>query len=368
MNTQNPSVPQNGHNAQADNAPGPILLRLDQLNDRDDHWLWPGRIPLGAITTLVGYGGEGKSLLSCAIAAHVTQGLAFTDDAPAPQGSVVVLAGEDRPKTLQKRYEKNGADISRVHLLRGQLLYNRRHLTEAAITLRDIDAIREAIEKVGDCKLLIVDPIGDFIPGIDSNKDNEVRSLLNPLAALAEEHHLAVLIISHRKKNSGDRADNIALGSVAFTAKARSVLHVMTDPKDPRAAGKRKLLLPGKCNDADPPPGLAFEITPPDGVVKWHNEPVALTANEALRITYAKHRANCGPDAEARLEAEAWLKLVLQNGPQYAKTLFAEAKDAEGISQRTLRRAQKNLGIQSYRNAVPGHWIWRLPPKAESAA
>jgi putative DNA primase/helicase len=346
---------------QSSSKPGPILLRFDHIDGRDEPWLWQGRIPLGSITTLVGYGGEGKSLLSSAIAAHVTRGTPFIDHTPCPQGAVVVLAGEDRPKTLKKRYETSGADIAKVHLLRGQLVYNRRDLTEVAITLRDIDAIRVALEQVGDCKLLIVDPIGDFIPGIDSNKDNEVRSLLSPLAALAEEHELAVLMISHRKKNSGDRADNMALGSVAFTAKARSVLHLMADPTDQRCAGKRKLILPGKCNDADPPLGLAFEITPPDGKIEWASEPTTLTATEALRIAYAKHKANHGPDAEARLEAEAFLRSALQNGPRWAKELFAEAKEGEGISQMTLRRAQKRLGVVSYRPRTPGAWAWRIP-------
>ena len=361
QSTENTSTQQ-----QTASKPGPILLRFDQIDARDEPWLWQGRIPLGSITTLVGYGGEGKSLLSSAIAAHVTRGTSFIDGAPCPQGAVVVLAGEDRPKTLKKRYETSGADIAKVHLLRGQLIYNRRDLTEVAITLHDIDTIRTAIEEIGDCKLLIIDPIGDFIPGIDSNKDNEVRSLLSPLAALAEEHQLAVLMISHRKKNSGDRADNMALGSVAFTAKARSVLHLMADPTDSRQGGKRKLILPGKCNDADPPPGIAFEITPPDGKIEWDSMPTTLTANEALRIAYAKHKANHGPDAEARLIAEAYLKEALKGGPCWAKGLMEEAKEAEGISPMTLRRAQKRLGIIAFRPKVPGAWAWKLPAEEKA--
>lgn len=360
---QNTTASNSETNAQraANSKPGPILLRFDQIESHDEPWLWQGRIPLGSITTLVGFGGEGKSLLSSAIAAHVTRGLPFIDGAACPQGSVVVLAGEDRPKTLRKRYEASGADIVKVHLLRGQLVYTRREMTEVAITLRDIETIREAVADVGDCKLLVIDPIGDFIPGIDSNKDNEVRSLLTPLAALAEEQQLAVLMISHRKKASGDRADNMALGSVAFTAKARSVLHIMADPTDSRPNGKRKLILPGKCNDADPPPGIAFEITPPDGKIEWYSEPTKLTASEVLRIAYAKHKANHGPDAEARLHAETYLKAVLKDGPVWAKALIDEAKEAEGISQITLRRAQKRLGIVAYRPRVPGAWAWKLP-------
>ena len=35
---------------------GPILSPLDQIEIVEGAWLWPGRIPLGAITTLVGFG------------------------------------------------------------------------------------------------------------------------------------------------------------------------------------------------------------------------------------------------------------------------------------------------------------------------
>src|SRR5436189_5718856 len=104
---------------------GPILNPLDQIEIVEGAWLWPGRIPLGAITTLVGYGGEGKSFLACAVASAVSRGGTFPDGSPAPEGGVVIMAGEDSPSKLRLRYTANGADLPQVKLLQGQPTYTK---------------------------------------------------------------------------------------------------------------------------------------------------------------------------------------------------------------------------------------------------
>jgi hypothetical protein len=103
----------------------PILTQLDKVEDATTLWLWPGKIPLGAITTLVGFGGEGKSFLSCAIASAVSRGGLLGDGSSAPLGSVIVMAGEDLPEKLKIRYRANGADLEKITLLEGQRVYTR---------------------------------------------------------------------------------------------------------------------------------------------------------------------------------------------------------------------------------------------------
>ena len=80
--------------------------------------------------------------------------------------------------------------------------------------------------------------------------------VLAPLAALAAERGVAVVLVCHTRKAVASFADDMALGRRAFVGLARSVLHLMADPDNE----KRKLLLPGKCNLSAPPPGLAFRI------------------------------------------------------------------------------------------------------------
>lgn len=347
--------------AQDQNPTGAILTDLNDVKDLSEAWLWPGRIPLGAITTIVGYGGEGKSFFSCAVASIVSRGGTFCDGPAAPLGSVVVMAGEDLPAKLKKRYEVNGADLKKITLIEGRRIFTNQGPIEWTITLRDIDVIRAAIHQRGDTKLLIVDPIGDFIPGVNSDKDNEVRALLNPLAQLAKEYSLAVLLICHRKKSAGDRADNAALGSVAFTAKARAVHHVMVDPDDDaHPSTRRRLLLPGKLNDQEQALGIAFRIKAPDGLVEWDSTPVALTADAAMRLAAAKAKADRSSDPNALIDAVAWLRESLKEGPRAARELISEAK-AEGVGSAPLRRAREKLSVTSVKQSFRGGFIWQLP-------
>ena len=67
----------------------------------------------------------------------------------------------------------------------------------------------------------MVDPIGSFLGGsTDAHRDNDVRSVLVPVARLAEQYDTAVLVVAHRRKSPGDNADDLALGSRAFTGVA----------------------------------------------------------------------------------------------------------------------------------------------------
>jgi hypothetical protein len=69
--------------------------------------------------------------------------------------------------------------------------------------------------------------------------------------------------------------------------------------------------------------------------------------------------------ADARSEAIEFLNEVLIDGPVAASQVKAEAEDA-GISERTLARAKKAIGIMSYREGETGErgkgqWLWKLP-------
>ena len=54
-------------------------FRLNDVQPTTLRWLWPGRIPLGYITLLVGDPGAGKSLVALDIAARVSRGAPWPD-------------------------------------------------------------------------------------------------------------------------------------------------------------------------------------------------------------------------------------------------------------------------------------------------
>jgi hypothetical protein len=167
---------------------GPILTCLADVQPRPVSWLWPGRIPLGRITLLVGRPGEGKSFLTIDVAARVTTGTPWPDGTDCPQGSVILISAEDDPAdTIRPRLDAHYADVRRVHLLSAVRRVDDDGEYERLISLADVDAIEAALVRLPDCRLIVVDPIGSFLGGrTDAHRDNEVRSVLAPIAVLAE--------------------------------------------------------------------------------------------------------------------------------------------------------------------------------------
>ena len=332
----------------------PILIKLSDVEPRQTDWLWPNRVAKGRITLLVGMPGVGKSFFTCDTAARVSTGSPWPDGTPCPHGSVILISAEDDPAdTIRPRLDTHSADVSKIELLAGTIRTDDEGTEkELMFSLSDLDALEVALQQVSDCRLIVVDPIGSFLGGgTDAHRDNEVRAVLAPLAKLAEKYGPAVLIVAHRRKGGGGTADELALGSRAFTGIARSVWHLSADPD----SGQRRLLLPGKNNLAAQQQGLAFTISGEPAALRWERDPVAMTADEALAREIVTRGHSSALD-----EAVAWLEDRLANGPKPGKEL-KEAAAADGITSRTLDRARSKLYVICGPDGFRGPWVWRLP-------
>jgi hypothetical protein len=339
----------------------PDIQCLADVEARAVPWLWPCRIPSGRLTLLVGRPSAGKSLLTCDLAARITTGGPWPDPGfdRAPLGDVLLVCAEDdAADTIKPRLIQAGADCRRVHLLRAAKVREvDGREREVAIDLANIDVIRDALARLPECRLLVFDPLGHYIGSrVDTNTDCQVRAVLGPLAQLAAEHEVAVLLVCHTRKAGAAFADDMVLGSRGFVGLARAVWHLATDPADKA----RRLLLPGKCNLAPPSAGLAFRIVSP-GRLEW--EPTPLEGLHADDVMAAPDRpSRAGPDADALAAATDWLQSALANGPRLVKELADEWCNGEGGSKRTLHRAKQSLQVEAFRPEVPGPWWWRLPP------
>jgi len=63
-------------------------------------------------------------------------------------------------------------------------------------------------------------------------------------------------------------------------------------------------------------------------------------------------------------DAKTFLVTELKNGPRPAKDLISMAHSQLGISEKTLQRARKQLGIETQKDGVYGGWMWGRPFKA----
>ncbi len=336
----------------------PILVCFEDVVPAPVRWLWPERIAMGRLTLLVGRPGEGKSFLTTDLAARVSTGAPWPDGSEGVSGSVIFICAEDDPAdTLRPRLDAHGADVRRTHLLSMvQRTSPDGRSYQAAFTLADVDALEQCLRMHPDCKLVVVDPIGSYLGnGTDAYRDSDVRLLLDPVARLAEQYGPAVLVVAHRRKNAAvGHADDLALGSRAFTGVARSVWHLTRDRKNK----DRRLLLPGKNNLAAEGKGLAFTIDGDPPAICWQSEAVELTATEAIAAETAN--SDNHSDRTVRQEAATWLRDLLDAGPMATSDVRREAEDA-GFNWRTVQRAKSDLRIRSKRDQATGPWQWHLP-------
>jgi putative DNA primase/helicase len=354
------------------NGPALVAVRASEIEILPVEWLWPGKMALGKLSLIAGEPGLGKSQLTAALAAAVTT----SDQWPctqerAPLGSVVIFSAEDDPRdTIVPRLKGAGADLDRIRIVSGVKEQSNRGVgIERSFSLQaDLPLLEGAIRTLGDTRLIIIDPITSYLGRVDSHKNAEIRSVLEPVAQMAARHGVAVIGITHFSKGGGTSAINRFIGSIGFIAAARAAFVVTTDPDSDDPA--RRLFIPVKNNLAPLGDGLSFRIEQcllDNGVlacrIEWGNDAVPRTADEILQATAA---ANDTP----QLEAENFLRDILSGGEALTEDVECEARAAGllGAVQRighnkTLRKARERLGVISRREGFgPGaRYYLRLP-------
>ena len=334
-----------------------VLLRMADVKSCQIHWLWPGRIPLGKLTVIDGDPGLGKSLLTLDLAARLTRGDGMPDgsgsDLNGPRGVVLLSAEDDPADTIRPRLDAAGADVSRIVILASV----RDGAEQRGPHIGDLDAIRHAITDVG-AALVIIDPLMAHVPeDRNTHRDQDIRRALAPLAALAADTGVAVIVVRHLNKTAGVNPLYRGGGSIGIIGAARSGLLVAVDPED--AEGSTRVLAIQKANLAARAPSLKYRITevrPGVAGVAWVGES-NLSAYDLLDAA--------GQDQEGKSELDetsSWLIATLKDGPVQTKQLQRDAEGA-GHSWATVRRAQRRLKVLVVKEDFKGGWTWRLPPE-----
>lgn len=333
------------------NTPTEMLevICIDDIEPENQPWLWPSIIPLEAFTLFAGVGGLGKSQLLMFIAAHVSNGKPFQAGGLAhqlPHGSVIILSSEDSQKyALSPRLRALGADTTKIHkiksVVRGGDSFKKRLMALDC----DLRLLKEAIKDLKDVKLIIIDPVINFMGKIKDYVNTEVSNFLFGLTELAEEFNLAIILNKHlRKKDSvgvGSAVDEIA-GSSAWGTTARQVWIVCRDHEDK----KKILFLDGKSNIKEQMTGMAFNIKPCEVLnknnvvvkssrIEWLDEIVTISPDEAINEQkYEKSKLQTAIDFI--------FNYLKENGQSIVKHIQANA-EAKGIKYRTFRDAKDEI-------------------------
>ena len=301
-------------------------------------------LPKGMITILGGVSGAGKTSLALDICARVSRG----------EGSspVLYLTAENDPnKVLRPRAEAMGADLQRLYFQDG---------ASYAMGDEELAALCRSLRPA----LIVFDPIPSYLgQGVQMNRAEQVRPLLDGLGALAKELDMAVVLISHMSKPGPGVASALdrLLGSSDFRNAARSILIVGKDPDHPdtrvAAHAKNSLGVPGESQQ--------YHICE-NGTVAYDG-PCALTADRIIRDT---------GDAQPRTRPAAALGTAVEVlDKQLSFVGWVEHAEVErlcarhGFSERTMRRAREALGVKVFQSGkVPDrHTFWYRSELSEDA-
>jgi hypothetical protein len=340
------------------------LTPASRIFIRPVRWLWHERLALGSLALLGGREGIGKSMCLYTLGADITRGTLPGVYAGTPRAIVVAATEDSWEFTIVPRLMAAGADLGRVFRVDVTTATG----SETGLSLpRDLAGLETVVRDV-QAALIILDPLLSRLDTqLDTHKDSEVRLALEPLVALADKAGVSVCGIVHVNKSASNDALTTLMGSRAFTAVARSVLFVMTDPDDEsvRLFGQAKNNL-GRLDL----PTLKFTITGTkvaetlEGPV-WTGKLVWTGETERSIREALESAADAGNDKSATNEAQGWLEDYLNSQGGSAESAVVKREGAKaGHSKDTLRRACNRLKVTVKTAGFPRQSSWSLPVSA----
>jgi hypothetical protein len=313
------------------------------------------------ITMFAGDPKLGKSFVTLALAAAVSRGLPLPhSNLPDRPASAILMSAEDDPaRTIAPRLVAAGADLSKVHILESIKLADG---FESLPSLRaDIDRVSAAAARLGDCRLIVIDPVAAYLKGVDDNRNTALRGVLSPLKSLAERLRAAVVLVSHLTKTTSRSGKHRIIGSIAYLGACRASFLFVPDPRDP--SGRRVLMFDNGGNAAPLAPTLSYTIENSSGRgphVVWSDEPVTIAIDEALR---PRRQTPTDRQDEELTDCQQWLREMLATaGGRMLAAEIRRAGQEAGFSWTTLFRARGRVGATARREGFgPGSKsYWQL--------
>lgn len=325
-----------------------VLTMMSEVDPRRAEYLIEPYLPLGMLTVLGGVSGVGKTWLALHWAAQVSN--SFAVDAP---GAVYYFTQENDPCiVLQPRLQLLGANMSRIAIQRFD--------TDAPGLTLD-DPRLEAAAQLIPPRLVIFDPIQSYLgAGVEMNKANEVRPILDWLSRFAQRYRCAVVLVSHMSKPNaanGEALDRL-LGSSDFRNAARSIIIVGRDPDAPDV----RVFAHAKNSIGQPGPSQRYRVGSYGVDMLGECE---LTANDIIKVG-AKSAGR--PATSLNVAVEALKELLGDKGWASYEDVVKMCK-AKNIAQTTLYRAKSELHIKQLRvgsASIAKRW-WLLPSVDASA-
>lgn len=331
------------------------LVRLAEVESSQLQSLWGGRIPVGALTLLDADPGSGKSSLLRDLTARVTTGRQFPfEEATMPLAGVVLLQAEDNlAATIAPALRAAGAYDKLIIALDSR--------NGGKISFPDhLGDIEEAVAAI-KARLIIIDPVSEFVSSATLHDDQRIRETLRSLIDIAQRHDCGVIVSRHLTKRGAGNPMYRGRGSIGLVGLARSALMIGSPAN--RKDKYEHALVQYKGSSSDSPTLLFRTACSADGSIQIEWLATSeIGADEVMATESARQRS-------ALHEACLVLVDILSHGALPADEVIKAAKRIAGVSKRTLQRAKHDLKVRSSRRSVElrSAWWWSLPDGPDAA-
>ena len=323
-------------------------------------WVWQDRLALGTFALLGGREGIGKSALAFTLMADLTHGRLAGVFYGIPKNVIVSATEDSWAHTIVPRLMAAGANLDRVFRVDAHVAD---HLETPLSLPRDMTELARKIAEVQAAALLLDPLLSRLDTALDSHKDAEVRTALEPLVSLGDASGCLILGLIHVNKGQSTDALTTLMGSRAFAAVARAVLFVI---KDPDNESIRLLGQPKNNLGRHDLPTLTFQINgvhvaDTDSGAVWTGQVQWLGQSDRTIGEAIEQAAESAGDKTATSEAADWLGdyLTGHDGPAESAVIKREAAKV-GHSREALRRARGKLGVLTESYGFPRRTFWLL--------
>lgn len=196
-------------------------------------WIVPGMVPVGAVTTLGGDGGTGKSLLALQLAVAMATGRRWLDRMP-DAGNVLYISAEDERDELHRRLhditQAEGLHLSDLERLSIRSLAGESALLTVSDARNGLQSATPLYDEIVDhageigANLVVLDTLADLYPGNENDRSQAVQFLGYLRSIAVRLPRAAVLLLAHPSL-SGLQSGTGNSGSTAWNNSVRSRLY-----------------------------------------------------------------------------------------------------------------------------------------------
>lgn len=331
-------------------------------------WAWKegdaGRIPAGSLSIAAGREGTGKSSWGIWMAAQITRGLLPGSFYGKPKRVFYVSVEDSWSYTLVPRLIAAGANLDMV----GRLDVVTDEDEEVALSLPHDNYMLEKEIADNDVALVVIDPLMSVIgERIDTHREREVRSALDPLTRIADRTGALLLGIAHFNKGSSTDAASLITGSGAFKNVPRSVFGFATDTSD--EAGGRVMTQVKNSLGRNDLPSLVYtiesaQIDTDEGITETGKFIFLGQTDRSVEDVLRDSRRDPEDVAESRDAASFILDYLEKSGGLADAGDVLAAGKAAGYAEKTLKNARSKVAdtqsTGNNRTEKVHTWTWSL--------